>query len=152
MADIYNLVMMHWIDHNGKECTSFYTTQNQTAGGTGAYAGLGTALQDCSDAGLVAIQFQTTLQIGNAPVTGPYQSVYDRAAGMSHILTSGNPFRWSIPAPKAAIFESDTKTLKLSSAQIIALDTEMQAVLGNSSGTGVGPIAYGNRTRAGGGP
>jgi hypothetical protein len=152
MADIYNIVLMHWIDANGKECTSFYTTQDQSAGGVGAYSALATALQATSDAKLLAIQFQKTLAFSGTIGSGPYKSIYDRASGLSRIIGTGNPFRWSIPAPKAAIFESDTKTLDLSSTLIMTLDTEMQAVLGNSSGIGITPIAYGNRTRAGGGP
>lgn len=152
MADIYNIVLMHWVDQGGKTCTSFYTTQNQGAGGTGAYAALASALQACSDAALVAIQFQTTAHLTAAPTTGPYKSVYDRALGMSHIVVGGNGYKWSIPAPKAAIFQGDTKTLDLSNPQVMALDTAMQAVLGNSLGDAVGPISYGARGRAGGGP
>lgn len=148
MAILKNQVLMQWRDRNGKECTNFMVTLNQLSTGCGAYTALADAMQDCSDALLEAIQFQTTLIRVGTPESGSYDTVWDRAVLGARINTTNQPTRVEIPAPKDTILQADNSLVNLSSPLIVALNDACSAVLGDASGNAMGTFRRGIRTNA----
>lgn len=151
MSHIYNQALIHYVDRNGRTACAFLTTQDQSAGGAGAYSPVAAALQACSDAAIIAVQFQTTIVISATPSEGDYDSVLDKAVILVPISGEARSTRLEIPAPKSTIFRADHVTVDLENDDIIALDSECQAVLGDSDGHPWGPFKRGNRQRARGG-
>jgi len=148
MGAQYNQVLIHLLDANGRPSVNFWTTVDQTAGGTGAYSALAAAYQDMTYAAVVAIQYQTTIVLEAEPTTGDYQSVLDRAVFMSHILTTRQPSLIAIAAPKADLFTAGHEVVDMTDSRVLALSDEVQAVLGDTQGHGNGPLEYGRRQRA----
>jgi hypothetical protein len=151
MSHLYNQALIHYVDRNGRTSCAFLTTQDQGEGGAGAYADVAAALQACSDAAIIAIQFQTTVLVSATPSTGDYDSVLDKAVILVPISGEARSTRLEIPAPKSSIFRADHVTVDLANADVIALDAECQAVLGDSDGHPWGPFRRGTRQRARGG-
>lgn len=152
MAAIYNQAIFNWIDINGKPMQNFLTTLNQGPGGAGVYAPLATAMQNCSHCGLVAIQFQTTVQVGNAATSGDYPNAFDRAAMQYTIPATGKSRRFEIPGPLTTILQPDRSLVNLASPEIVAVQTQVMALLGDTVGHPAGPFYYGTRQRARGQP
>lgn len=151
MADIYNQVIFNWVDANGKTGRNFLTTQDQDAGGASGYASLAAAAQACCDAALVAVQFQTTLVIASAPASGAYGTVWDRAVfGGRNSITNAYQ-KNALVGPKTTIFLPDTITVDLTNSDVIAFQTELQAVIGDQLGNPAGPFLKGWRDKASGG-
>lgn len=128
--------------------TSFWTAQDQTAGGASAYSDLADAAQAVSEAAIVAVQFQQTLLLSATPGDGPYCTVFDRCNTLTSIPTSGAPVTFGLVAPKQEIFLPDHKTLDLENDDVITLQDEMMAALGDRLGNAQGPFRRGYRTRA----
>lgn len=152
MATIYNQVLMHWVDNNGKPGTNFWTTLAQTDAVPGGLVSLGAAAQALSTCGLLAVQYQTTAIIGNAPTSGSYPSIFDRVVLLSEITGTNAPTRFEIPGPVAGILQSDNVTVDLANALVVAFATQVQANLGDKSGHAAGPFIRGRRTKARGSP
>jgi hypothetical protein len=148
VSTIYDQLLVHYVDANGEEATSFLTTQAQDSSGTGPYETLAAAIQGCSCAKVYAIQRQTTLVLGGSLTSGPYNTVFDRAVLLSKIPATGTPTRLVVCGPKAEIFQADTVTVDLSNALITTLQTQSIAVLGDRSGNPMGPFSRGTRTEA----
>lgn len=148
MATIYNQILLQWQDVSGKQASSFWTTQDQGAGGAGAYASLKAAAEACSSCKVIGIQFQTTIAYSPTPVTGAYPSVLDRAVLRTSIPATSQPSRIEIPGPLAAIFLPDLVTVDLANASVLALQAQVMARLGDSSGNYMGPFIRGIRARA----
>lgn len=145
----YNQVLMQWRDQNNIACTSFMTTLDQAEGGASEYSSLADALQDCSDALLTAVQFQTTVIRVGDPGPGDYASVWDRARLLANITTTRQPTRVEIPAPKSDLFLPSNNTIvDLSSPLILALQSECGAFLGDPHGNAMGPFKRGIRASA----
>jgi len=142
---------MHYLDNAGKTACSFLTTQDQSSGGAGAYGALATALQACSDAALVAIQFQTTVVLSATPASGDYPSVFDKAVILAPITGESRSTRLEIPGPKSEIFQPNHVVVDLSNPLVLALQSECEAVLGDADGHPWGPFKRGTRQRARGG-
>jgi hypothetical protein len=139
MPAIVNMAIGSWVDNESREAVSFMTTQDQLTGGAAAYSGLADALQNCSDAYLQAIQFQSTLVRVGVPVVGPYGTC---------IIATGAPYRLSIVGPKASIFLADNKTVDLSNPLIVALQSSVMALMGDNNGNPCGPFKRGVRQMA----
>ena len=150
MPALYNQVIGDWIDSDGRTATSFMTTVDQTAAGTGPYAALAAAIQACCDAHLTAIQFQTTLILAGAPSPGPYGTAVDRAVFLGNITTTNRPYRLSLVGPKASIFLPDNQIVNLADPLVQALDGAQIAVLGDTSGNANLPFKRGTRQMASG--
>lgn len=152
MATIYNQVLLHWLDKNGKPGTSFWTTLDQSNAVPGGLSSLGAAAQALSTCGLLAVQYQTTAVIGNAPTTGAYQSIFDRAVLLAEITGTNQPTRFEIPGPVASILLADTVTIDLANTLVTAFAAQAQGNCGDKSGHAVGPFIRGRRTKARGAP
>lgn len=137
-----------WVDNENREATSFMTTQDQLTGAAAGYANLADALQGCSDAYLQAIQFQQTLVRVGIPVVGPYGTCVDRAVLLGNITLTGAPYRVSIVGPKSSIFMADNSTVDLTNPLVIALQTQVMALLGDNAGNPCGPFKRGMRQMA----
>lgn len=148
MPAIVNMAIGSWVDNESREAVSFMTTQDQLTGGAAAYSGLADALQNCSDAYLQAIQFQSTLVRVGVPVVGPYGTCIDRASLLGNIIATGAPYRLSIVGPKASIFLADNKTVDLSNPLIVALQSSVMALMGDNNGNPCGPFKRGVRQMA----
>lgn len=148
MPAIVNMALGNWVDNENREAVSFMTTQDQTTGAAAAYAPLANALQDCSDAWLNAIQFQSTLVRVGVPVVGPYGTCIDRASLLGNIIATGAPYRLSIVGPKSSIFLADNSTVDLSNPLIVALQTQVMALMGDNNGNPCGPFKRGVRQMA----
>jgi hypothetical protein len=148
MPAIYNQVLLQWQDVSGKQCSSFWTTQDQTAGGAGAYATLKDKAEAISCCGVIGLQFQVTITYSPTPVTGAYCSVLDRAVFRNRIPDDNQPSRIEIPGPKAGIFLPDLVTVDLSNTDVLAFQSEVMAVLGGATGHAMGPFKKGIRARA----
>lgn len=149
-ADQYNYIIVEWLDKNNKYATTFLPTQDQGAGGSASYATLAAAFQACSDALVTGVQFVSTTRFSGSAGTGPYCTAYDRAVLLDRIAATNRSARQSIVGPKASIFQSDNITVDLANANIITLQTELVAVIGDQTGNAVGPIVRGNRQKASG--
>lgn len=145
---MYNQVLVSYTDQNGKQCTLFFTAQDQGAGGAAGYAALAAAVQNCTDAAINAVQFQATLLLDATAGDGPYNTIYDRAAMLLKIPATGQPITYELAAPKASLFLPDTVTLDLMNSDLIALQSEMSAFVGDKLGNPIGPIRRGYRTQA----
>lgn len=142
---------MHWVDQAGNPATSFWTTLEQSDAVPGGLVSLGAAAQALSVAGLVAIQYQTTAIIGATGGAGDYNNINDRATFLARITDTNRPSRFEIPAPKLSIFQSDHVTVDLSNADVITLQSALEAETGDTSGHATGPFVRGTRSRARGG-
>jgi hypothetical protein len=145
---IYNQCILNWLDKNGATAASFWTTQDQGAGGAGAYSALAAAAQACSDAAIIGIQLQTTVQLATMPGDGPYCTVFDRAALLARIPATGTPTRQEIVGPKSSIFLPDLVTVDLTNANVLALQSQIEALVGDKSGNPQGPYYRGLRRQA----
>jgi len=148
VANIFNQLFIQWRDINGRECTSVWTTQDQSDTGVGAYAALKDAAEACSNCTVIGLQFQTTIAYSNDPSTGPYPSVYDRAVLMDRIDVTGKPSRLELPGPRPELFQADLVTVDLSAPLIVALQAEVVAVIGDQNGNAVLPFIRGYRNKA----
>jgi hypothetical protein len=148
MAAAYNQVIIHYLDIDGRTCQTFWSTQDQTEGGAADYVDLADKVQACTDAAVIAVQYQSTVLIDATPADGDYPTVYDRAATLSKILSTNAPNTLQLVAPTSALFLPDTITLDLSNTDLIALQTEMMAKIGSPQGAAMGPIRRGYRTQA----
>jgi len=152
MAAIYNQVLIHYVDKNGRPATNFWTTVDQDEGGAAGYLTLAAAAQAISDAAVVAVQYQQTVVLEATPSDGDYPSVLDRAEFLSHIETSRQRSNIVIPAPKSEIFTAGHEIVDMSNSLVIALSDEVTTLLGDTQGHSNGPLEYGRRGRARGGP
>lgn len=148
MAAAYNQVIIHYLDIDGRTCQTFWSTQDQTEGGASAYVDLAAAAQACTDAAVIAVQYQSTVLLEATPADGDYPTVYDRAATLSKILSTNAPNTLQLVAPKSTLFLADTITLDLTNADLIALQTEMMSKVGSPQGAAMGPFRKGYRTQA----
>jgi hypothetical protein len=144
----YNQVLIGLLDNNGRPATMFWTSIDQTAGPAADYAALAASVQAISDAAVVCVQFQSTLLIEASPSDGPYNTVTDRCQILMKIMETGKPLTLGLVAPKSGIFLPDHKTLDLSNPDVIALQDEMMATIGDKDGNAMGPIRRGYRTEA----
>jgi hypothetical protein len=142
---LYNQLILDWLDLNGATASSQWTTQDQLSTGTGAYAALATAAQACSHCALVGIQLQTSLRIAATPTTGDYPTVLDRCALLAKIPATGVPARQEIPGPISGLFLPDTVTANLASVQLVALEAQIMALIGDKIGNPQGPFKRGFR-------
>lgn len=149
MANQLNQVLIFWLDKNGRQCTTFWTTQNQTSGGAGAYTALAAASQNVSAAAVVGFQFQQTVYLTATATTGPYQSVLDKAYLLTKLEGLSGTVRYAIPAPLDTIFLPGNEIVDLSNPNVSALLTEMQAVLSDGVGHNVSSFKRGWRARSG---
>lgn len=152
MPAIYNQVLVHYLDANGRPATNFWTTQDQDTGAAADYTALAGAAQALTYAAVVAVQFQQTAVFASSPTTGDYQSVLDRAVFMSHIETTRAPSMIAIPAPLIGIFTAGHEDVDMSNPDVIAFSAEVVAALGDTNGHANGPLEYGRRQRARGQP
>jgi hypothetical protein len=148
VSRIYNQVLIHYVDKNGKVGTMFLTTQDQGSGGTGAYSALAAAVQQVTHCAVTAIQFQTTAQIVATASDGDYPSVLDKAVILVGISGEPKGTRIEIPGPKTTIFQADHVTVNLANTDILALQSACQAVLGDQEGHPWGAFKRGNRQMA----
>lgn len=145
MSAIFNQVLFHWRDVNGLTAVSFASTQDQLPGGAAAYAPLAAAAQNCSDAALVAVQFQCTLVIEATPGDGPYCTVYDRAVMFDKNVGTNVLQRQAIVGPKPGIFLPGNIKVDLANSDVIAFRGQVQALLGDANGNPCGPFIRGKR-------
>jgi len=148
MPALYNQVIIQYRDKNGKMATSFWTTVDQDEGAAAEYATLAGLAQNVSDAAIVSVQFQQTLNIEATPADGPYCTVFDRCMVLSSIPATLAPVTFGLIAPTEDIFLPDNLTLDLANDDIIALQGEMAAQLGDRLGHAQGPFRRGYRTRS----
>ena len=151
MSHIYNQTLLHFVDINGKRTCAFLTTQDQSAGGAGAYSPLAAAMQAVTSCGLVAIQFQSTLVIDASPADGDYPSVFDKAVILVPIDGENRSTRLEIPGPKSEIFRPNHVTVDLANTLIQDVQAQGIALLGDADGHPWGPFKRGTRQRARGG-
>jgi hypothetical protein len=147
---IYNQVLIHWEDANGGTATSFTPTQDQSDDGAAAYAALAAAAQACCDASIVAVQFQSTLLLSRTPTEGPYQTVWDRGVLSGRNSVTNRSQRNILVGPKEGILLPGHVYIDLTNPDVLAFQSEVQAVLGNSAGDPRGPFYRGVRLEAGG--
>jgi hypothetical protein len=150
MADIFNYAIFHWKDSNGKTAVSFLVTQDQTSGGASTYEPLAAAMQDACDAAIVAVQFCQTLVLATTPTSGAYGTVWDRGALIGRNSVTYASQRSVLVGPKEDIFLPDRNEINLTDPRIIAVQTEVQALLGDSMGNPFGPFQRGVRQKASG--
>jgi len=149
VSAIINQVFFRYFDINGDEAFAMMRTQNQDAGPASAFAPLGVAFQNCSDAGLKAIQFQSTLIIDNSPASGAYCTVFDRGVLRGRYVTTNQSVKIPIIGPKATILKPGNIEIDIASPLVAALQTQCQAVLGDANGHNFGTFVYGNRKEVG---
>jgi hypothetical protein len=145
---LYNQCILNWIDKNGQEAQNFWTTLNQSSGGASAYEDLAEKAEAISCCKVQAIQFQTTLVRGATPVTGPYQTVLDRANILAKISGTNVTTTISLPGPQAAIFLPGNVIVDMSNTDVIAFQAALAAVIGDTSGNPIGVFKRGYRTSA----
>ncbi len=145
MSSLWSQTLIHFRDINEDECCIFYTTQLQDSSGCGAYIDLAVALQQCSDAAVFCIQRQTTLMITATPADGPYPTIFDRAGLYAVVTESGKGVKISVPAPKESIFKPDHVTVDLDNSDVMDLNDQSMALLGDQSGNANGPFKRGVR-------
>ena len=151
MAAIYNQVLLHWTDVNGRNATTFWTTLDQGEGGAGAYSALAAAAQALSVAALKAIQFQTTVHLATDPTTGAYQSVTDRGVFLARMAPVPGSTLYAVPAPKESILLPGNEVIDLSNPDVVAFFTQMNTFIGDTTGHAVSQFVRGTRQRARGG-
>jgi hypothetical protein len=150
VAYIYNYALFHWKDSNGMPGVSFLVTQDQGAGGAGAYTPLSDAAQACCDAAIIAVQFCTTVLVEATPTEGDYGTVWDRAALIGRNTITNKSQRSVLVGPKADIFLPDRITVDLTDSRVIDFNLQVQALLGDSLGNPCGPFIRGVRSKASG--
>lgn len=111
------LLVPRWLAVNGGTCTQAFTTQANPAPVLGTLQDVITALQAASHAGLAYTSLVPFNNVNEAPETGSYPSVSDRA---QIILRSaaGRTGRINIPAPLDACFISGSDRVNFSHALI----------------------------------
>jgi hypothetical protein len=152
MAAAYNQIIIHYRDINGQECQSFWSSVDQTEGPASDYVELADKVQACTDAAVIAVQFQSTVLLEATPADGDYPTVMDRCMTLSRRTATTAPITLQLVAPKASIFEADTETLDLTNADIVALQALMVTLVGDTSGNPIGPWKKGVREMARGTP
>lgn len=148
MSALYNQVLIHYLDKNGKTAVSFMATQNQLPGGAAAYAPLASAFQACSDAAVVAVQFQSTLLIAATPGDGPYCTVFDRGVCFDRNSVTNVQQRQAIVGPKSSLFLPGNININLANTDVLALQSEVQALLGDAVGNPCGAFQRAVRQEA----
>lgn len=149
LSAIFNQVLLHWRDKNDKTAVQFIPTQDQDPGAAAGFASLATAMQACSDAALVAVQFQCTYVISAVPGDGPYCTVYDRAVMFDKNSVTNVTQRQAIVGPKASIFLPGNQKVDLTNSSILALQTQAMDFLGDQDGNPIGSFLRGKRQEAG---
>ena len=150
MSIMYNQLLIHWRDVNGGTATSFLPTQDQSDDGAAAYAGLADAMQDCCNAAIVAIQYQSTLLIPAEPTEGPYQTVWDRGVLFGRNSVTNKAQRNVLVGPIADIFLPGNIRIDLTNPLVMAVQGQLQALIGNAVGNPCGPFYRGIRQQASG--
>lgn len=148
MASAYNQIIIHYRDKDDKECQSFWSSVDQEEGGAADYVELAAKVQACTDAAVIAVQFQTTVLIEATASDGDYPTVMDRCMTLSKIVATGRPNTLQLVAPKASLFLPDTITMDLSNPDLIALSELMQELVGDTDGNPMGPFRRGVRQMA----
>jgi hypothetical protein len=147
MAAGYNQLILRWKDVNGLFNTNFFCTQNQNPFVNADLQNFAAAAQSISNCGLQFIQFQQTIQIGNAPVNDSYCTIYDRAMFLDR---TANPLAYGqmqIPGLKPAILMPDNVTINLNNANVIAFVNAATAALALPVGQPLVAVYSGQRTR-----
>ena len=151
MANIYNQVLLFWLDVNGRPATTFWTSQDQASGAAGSYSALASSAQALSTAAVVAVQFQQTMLISSTAVSGDYQSVLDRAVLLATLEGLSGSRRPAIPAPVSSIFLPGNEVVDMANADVLAFLAQLQATIGDGNGHAISTFKRGWRARAGGG-
>ena len=150
MSWIFNYGIAHWQDANGNIAQSFLVTQDQAPGRETELLPLISALAAASDAGIVAVQMVTTTILTPTYGTGPYKTVFDRGVLLGNIPATTRAQRQSIIGPKQAIFLPGNQQINLSNTLVLNVQSEVMALLGDSTGNPCGPFVRGNRQTAAG--
>jgi len=148
MGQFFNQVILTYQDINGQTAENFLATQDQSSTVAAAYEALVTAIEACTDAKIVCLQFQGTLNRDVTPEEGPYCTAYDRGVLFSKNSVSQKQQRLALVGPKEEIFDDDTYTIDLENTNIIALQAQWQAFCGDGSGNPAGPFLRGSRQEA----
>lgn len=149
MAATYNQVLIFYRDFNNRTATNFWTVQDQSDAVPAPLVLLAEKVQACSQAAVVAVQWQTTHYFVSAPVNMPYPTVFDRCNMLGRIAPSGVYTHYDLVAPKQSIFLPDNKTLDLANPDVGAMIAQMQATIGSPSGDPLAAIRRGTRQWAG---
>lgn len=149
MANTYNQALIFWRDVNNKTASSFWTIQRQTDSVPGDLIALASAAQACSNAAIVAVQYQTTHLFTSVPVAADYRTVWDRCNMQGRIGATGVYTHYDLVAPRVEIFKPDHTTLDLTNPDVAALVTAMEGTLGDAAGNPLTVIKRGRRQWAG---
>lgn len=148
MAAAYNQIIIHYRDESGKECQSFWSAVDQSEGPAADYVELAAKAQAITDCAVIAVQFQSTVLIEATPTDGPYNTVVDRCMILSNIPETSKPITLQFVGPKASIFLPGALKLDTSNADVVALQTKMMELVGDTSGNPMGVIRRGYREQA----
>jgi hypothetical protein len=148
LSAIYNQALFHWQDQNGNTAVSFLTIQDQATGVPGDILALAADVQACCEASIVAVQVQYTHHLTRTPTTGPYKTVWDRGVLIGRNATTSQSQRTVLVGPKAGIFLPGNVQVDMTLGSIVTVQSQVQAVLGNSVGDPCGPFQRGVRQKA----
>lgn len=127
-------LVMKWQSLDGRTTSMATNTQSNPDPGMGTLANVYAAIQAASVAGLVYAERQPVVVVSEAPVTGPYPSITDRAQILLR-AADGSTGRAIIPAPLADCFQADGETVDFGDPLVIAVVNAYLANLCAPSGS-----------------
>lgn len=148
---LVNALFPSWVDTMQGQAAPMWLTQDQEPEDAGSYAPLISAAAALSVAGMFGITHQRIITASGTASTGSYGTVSDQV--VFPVRTANTWSKIVVPAPKAAIFESDTETVNMSNSLVVAFLEQVYALLGDSSGAPWDSVqnGYRRKVRLGGG-
>jgi hypothetical protein len=140
-----NAFFPNWVDVQGGQANSMWTTADQSDAGLGPFSSLVSAAQSLSNAALFTGVIQTRSVIGGTPVVGPYGTVTDQV--VFRMQSAGFGSNIIVPAPVDTIFLSDNTTVDLSNPLVTAFIAQVIAILGDSYGNPWISCSFGQRRK-----
>jgi hypothetical protein len=147
MAGMYNTLILRWTDHNGLFCTNFWCLQDQANDIPQSMIDLADAAQQLTPCGLVGIQYQKTLLVGQSPQPGPYSTVYDRALLNTRVNSPVQTGQLQIPGLLPSILKPDNITIDLSNANVVTFIHRVQSTLALPGPHAINSVYAGRRSR-----
>jgi len=142
---LVNAWFPNFVDVLGGQANPMWCTADQSDAGFGPFAGLASATQALSVAGLFAGVTQVRGIVGATPVAGVYGTVTDQVVfGVTSVARQG---QLAIPAPVDTIFKPDNVTVDLDNGDVQAWFTAVSSVLGDSYGNPWTGLVWGQRRK-----